>query len=167
MHLFSIIANSTQIVLLLGCFVIYGPHLAGPVILIFFLLLLIGFLNLLSQLFHAGSPAGLLLFTGKRTPLTKRQNMRITYSGGTRPTLIIDCGRFRVLDIAENGVRFSVASRQRLKRRIRGKIELVCGRTIAFDGKLLRRESDEACLKLKESIECSLIKQEKEALKLH
>ena len=147
MRIIAIIINLVQMAMIVTVFLIQGITLDGYTIMIYFLLLVFAFINLLVLLFYSVNVATNQPLFGEDKPgIVKRQDARVSYRTGPQPVMVIGDLQVPVLDLAENGARFSVSRNVAIKRRIRGKIALLCGKTINFKGQLARREGNEATL---------------------
>jgi hypothetical protein len=147
MRIIAIIANLVQMAMILTVFLIQGMALDGYTILIYFLLLVFAFINLLVLLFYSVNVATNQPLFGEEKPgIVKRQDARVSYRTGPQPVMTILDRQVPVLDLAENGARFSIPRNVAMKKRIRGNIALLCGKTIHFKGQLARREGNEATL---------------------
>jgi len=165
MRVFAIAANLVQMGILLAIFLTKGLALGGMIILALFILLIIALINLLVLLFYAvNTAAHQSLVGGDKAPVAKRQDLRVTYALGPQPMLSLDGQRYAVMDISERGVRFIIERGGRLKKRLRGKITLLNGETLAVRGSLIRREGNEATLALKTLIDYNTLLKEKQAV---
>lgn len=165
MRVFAIAANLVQMGIVLAIFMSKGLSLGGMIILALFFLLIFAFINLLVLLFYTSNTAEHQpLVRGDKGPVAKRQDMRVTYAMGPQPTLSIGGRRFSVSDISEKGVRFNIERSGRLKKRLKGKINLLNGETLAIRGTLLRREGDEATIALHNIIDYHTLLKEKQAI---
>jgi hypothetical protein len=150
MRIIAIIANLVQMAIILTVFLVQGMTLSGHTILIYFLLLLFAFINLLVLLFYAVNvPMNQPLFGEDKPGIVKRQDVRVSYRTGSRPILTLGDREAAVLDLAENGARFSLPRNLRIQKRIRGEIALLCGKTVKVKGQLTRREGNEVTLVFK------------------
>lgn len=150
MRIAAIIANLTQMGIILTFFIIQGITLSGYTIMIYFLLLLFAFINLLVLLFYTTNVATNTPLFGEEKPgIIKRQDVRVLYRTGPQPTLIMGDQKIPILDLAEKGARFILPRNLRLKKRVRGEIVLLCGKTIKVKGQMARREGNEVSLVFK------------------
>jgi hypothetical protein len=160
----AVIANLTQMVIILLVFLLQGFVLGNWTVLALFILLLISFLNLLVLLFHsalAGSDQTKLF--EEPASIIKRQGLRVTYAAGKSPILVIGTSKFKVLDLSETGVRFAVGRSEQLKKRPRCQLTLLSGPSLTFKAVLIRRVGGEAVLKFKQPIAYQRLIEEKQA----
>ena len=160
----AVIANLTQMVIVLLVFLLQGFVLGSWTVLALFILLLIAFLNLLVLLFHstlAGS--GQTKLRKDPPPIIKRQDLRVTYAAGKSPLLAIGPRKFKVMDLSETGIRFSIGRGEQLKKRLRCQLTLLSGPSLTFKAVLLRREGGEAVLQFKHPIAYHTLIEEKRA----
>jgi hypothetical protein len=150
MRIAAIIANLAQMGIILTVFIIQGLTLSGYTIMVYFLLLLFAFINLLVLLFYTTNVATNTPLFGEEKPgIIKRQDVRVLYRTGPQPMLILGDLKIPILDLAENGARFILPRNLRLKKRVRGEIVLLCGKTIKVKGRMARREGNEVSLVFK------------------
>jgi hypothetical protein len=152
MRIFAVIINLVQMGIVLTVFLGQGLKLGGSIILVFFLMLVFAFINLIVLLFYAVSDTNSPILGEEKPGIVKRQDLRVTYTPNRQPSLFIEGQRFSVLDLAENGVRFSIPRNQRIKRRARAEITLLCGQTFKVRGGLGRREGNDATLMFKKPL---------------
>lgn len=160
----AVIANLTQMVIVLMIFLLQGFVLGSWTVLALFILLLISFLNLLVLLFHsalAGSDQSKLF--KDPAAIIKRQDLRVTYPARKSPILVIGSRKFKVVDLSETGVRFAVGRSEQLKKRLRCQLTLLSGPSLTFKAVLMRREGGEAVLKFKQPIAFQTLIEEKQA----
>ena len=160
----AVIANLTQMVIVLLVFLMQGFVLGSWTVLALFILLLISFLNLLVLLFHsalAGSDQTKLF--KDPAAIIKRQDMRVTYAAGKSPILAIGQRKFKVVDLSETGIRFAIGRSEQLKKRSRCQLTLLSGPSLTFKAVLIRREGGEAVLKFKQPIAYQTLIEEKQA----
>ena len=98
---------------------------------------------------------GPLVGAGQET--RKRQDERVSYPTPPHPTVVIDSRPFSVLDLAENGMRFSIDRGVRLKKHVSGRISLLSGKTFSFRGTLARRLGNEAIVKFSAPADYALL----------
>ena len=147
MRIIAIIINLVQMAIIVTLFLIQGMELDGYTILVYFLMLVFAFINLLVLLFYSVNVATNQPLFGEEKPgIVKRQDARVSYRTGPQPMMSVGDRQVPVLDLAENGARFSIPRHVTLKKRFRGKIALLCGKTVHFKGQLARREGSEATL---------------------
>lgn len=150
MRITAIIANLAQMGIILTVFIIQGITLSGYTIMVYFLLLLFAFINLLVLLYYTTNVAtNTPLFGGEKPGIIKRRDVRVLYRIGPQPTLIVGDKKIPILDLAENGARFILPRNLRLKKRVRAEIVLLCGKTIKVKGHMARREGNEVTLVFK------------------
>lgn len=165
MRIFAIIVNLIQMGMILTIFLVQGLTLGGPVILAFFLMLLFAFINLLILLFYTVNMVTNSPIIGEEKPgIVKRQDQRVSYRSDAHPSLIIEGQSFSVLDVAENGVRFSIPRNQRIKKRGRAELTFICGDTLTVRGSLTRREGNEATLMFKKPISLEILSKERRTI---
>ena len=153
MRIIAIIVNLIQIAIILTIFLIQGMALGGQTIVLYFLLLVFALINLLVLLFYTVNvPINPPLFGEEKPGIVKRQDVRVSYRTGQRPIFWVADQEVTILDLAENGARFSFPRSLRMRKRMHGEIALLCGKTIKVKGQLLRREGDEATLVFKSPI---------------
>lgn len=150
MRIVAIIANLIQMGIILTVFILQGITLEGYEVVVYFLLLMFAFVNLLVLLFYTTNAATNTPLFGEEKPnIIKRQDVRVFYRTGPQPTLIVGDHKVSILDLAENGARFILPRNLRLKPRMRGEIALLCGKTIKVKGRMTRREGNEVSLVFK------------------
>jgi hypothetical protein len=153
MRIIAIIVNLVQIGIILTVFLSKGMALGSGTVVVFFLLLLFAFINLLVLLFYTVNiPINPPLFGEEKPGIVKRQDVRVSYRTGQRPIFLLGDREVQILDLAEKGARFSIPRGMRIKKRVRGEIALLCGKTIKVKGQLHRREGDEATLVFKTAV---------------
>jgi hypothetical protein len=160
----AVIANLTQMVIVLLVFLLQGFVLGSWTVLALFILLLISFLNLLVLLFHSAlaGPDQTKLFKDPAS-IIKRQDLRVTYAVRKGPILAIGSRKFKVVDLSETGVRFAIGRSEHLKKRSRCQLTLLSGPSLTFKAVLIRREGGEAVLKFKQPIAYRTLIEEKQA----
>lgn len=156
----AVVANLVQMVLILTIFIGHGISLGGWTILALFFLLLIAFINLVVLLFH--SPDSPVLIASEKKGITKRQDFRVTYLTNNQPVLAVGHQHYSVLDLAESGLRLSIGRHERLKKRIRGHMTLLCGESLDIQATLMRREGNEAAVVFKQTIDYHTLLKEKQ-----
>lgn len=158
----AIVANLVQMVIVLLIFTLQGLTLGGLTVLLLFVLLIIAAFNLLTLLFQGESDRSLL---GKDKPaIVKRQDLRVIYAAAPHPVFSIRHQEFSLLDIAESGARFRIERHETIKKRLRGKITLLCGDTLDVKATVIRRQGDEAALRFKTPIGYATLLKEKQAI---
>lgn len=163
MRWLAIAVNLAQIAIVLALFITKGLSFGGMTILSFFFLLLFALINLIVLLFYTiniapDSPR----FGREKIPIVKRQDLRVNYPPGRRPSLAVGKMSHPILDLAENGMRIGLDRNARIKRRIKGQITLLCGKVIDVKASMVRREGDEAALLMNRPMEYDLLLQEKQ-----
>ncbi|MEJ2154279.1 MAG: hypothetical protein P8X96_03010 [Desulfobacteraceae bacterium] len=161
MRIAAIMANLIQMIIVLAIFLWQGLTLGGLTILALFILLIIASFNLLVLLFPDSMERGVIV-DDKKT-IIKRQDLRVSYVAGAQPALNIGNQRYEVLDIAESGIRILIGRHERLKKRAKCHIELLCGEVLNIRTLLVRRNGDEAALAFKPPIEYRILLKEKQA----
>jgi len=161
MRVSAILANLIQMVIVLSIFLWQGISLGGLTILALFVLLIIASFNLLVLLFPKGMGRNGIVEDKKA--IIKRQDLRVSYTGGSQPALMIGRQRYDVLDIAESGIRILIGRHERLKKRAKCHIDLLCGEVLTIKTLLVRRDGDEAALAFKPPIEYRILLKEKKA----
>jgi hypothetical protein len=154
-------ANLIQMIIVLAIFLWQGLTLGGFTILALFVLLIIASFNLLVLLFPDSVDRGAIV--DEKKSIIKRQDLRVSYSAGAQPALIIGKQRYDVLDVAESGVRILIRRHERLKRKTKCHIELLCGEVLNVKTQLVRRNGDEAALAFRPPIEYRVLLKEKQA----
>jgi hypothetical protein len=164
MRTIAVIANLTQMVIVLLVFLSQGFVLGGWTVLALFILLLIAFLNLLVLLFHSAlaDPGPSKRFKDPASTI-KRQDLRVTYAAGKSPSLEIGARRFKVVDLSEKGVRIDIGRSERLKKRSRCQLTLLGGTSLNFKAVLIRRERGQAVLQFKHPIAYPTLIEERQA----
>lgn len=161
MRVTAILANLIQMVIVLAIFLWQGISLGGLTILALFVLLIIASFNLLVLLFPTSMNRKSIVEDKKA--IIKRQDLRVSYAAGFQPALTIDKQRYEVLDIAESGIRILVGRHERLKKRAKCHINLLCGEVLNIKTILVRRNGDEAALVFNPPIEYRILLKEKQA----
>ena len=162
MRAVAVIANLIQMIIVLSVFLLQGFVLGGWTVFALFVLLMIAFLNLLVLLFHAAlSGTDQTRIFKDSSPIIKRQDFRVTYKIHNGPMLTIGKRKFKVIDLSENGSRFSVGRNETIKKRMRGQLTLLCGRSIEFKAVLHRRQGSEAVIQFKYPISYDVLLEEK------
>jgi hypothetical protein len=67
------------------------------------------------------------------------------------------------MDIAESGARIVVDRHERLKKRVKSHVQLLCGESLTIKTVVIRREGDEVALAFKPPIEYSVLLKERQA----
>jgi hypothetical protein len=164
MRTVAVIANLTQMVIVLLVFLVQGSVFGGWTVLALFILLLIAFLNLLVLLFHSAlADSGQSKLFRDRASIIKRRDLRVIYVGGKSPTLKIGLRKFDVADLSEKGIRFSIGRSEQLKKRPRCQLTLLSGPSLTFKAVLIRRKGGEAVLQFKHPIAYRTLIEEKRA----
>jgi hypothetical protein len=161
MRIAAIVANLIQMVIVLTIFFWQGLFLGGSTVLALFVLLIIASYNLLVFLFP--DTIGRNTILAEKKTIVKRQDLRISYADAAQPVLTIGNRRYDVLDIAESGIRILIGRHERLKKRAKCRVELVCGEVLSTKAQLVRRYGDEAALAFHPPIEYRILLKEKQA----
>lgn len=161
MRITAIMANLIQMVIVLSIFLWQGLTLGGFTILALFVLLIIASFNLLVLLFPDSMDRGAIV--DEKKSIIKRRDLRVSYSIGAQPALTIGKQRYDVLDVAESGIRILIGRHERLKRKAKCHIELLCGEVLNVKTQLVRRNGDEAALAFRPPIEYRVLLKEKQA----
>ncbi len=165
MRWLAIAVNLVQIGIILALFLIKGLTLGGSTIMVFFMLLLFALINLIVLLFYTiNIAADQPLFGREKPPIVKRQDLRISYAAAAQPLFNTGTHRFPILDLSENGMRISLDRNQRCRKRLRGQIEMLCGKILNVKGALVRREGDEAAFLFRKPVDYKVLLQEKQAV---
>ncbi len=160
----AVIANLTQMVIVLLVFLMQGFVLGGWTVLALFILLLIAFLNLLVLLFHSAlAHSDQTKLFKDQSSIIKRQDLRVTYLAGKSPVLAIGSRKFKVVDLSEKGIRFTIGRSEQLKKRPRCQLTLLSGPSFTIKAVLIRREGGEAVLQFKRPIPYQTLSEEKRA----
>jgi hypothetical protein len=163
----AVIANLTQMVIVLLVFLLQGFVLGGWTVLALFILLLIAFLNLLVLLFHSAlAGADQTKLFKDQASIIKRQDLRVTYVAGKGPALSIGPRKFKVMDLSEKGIRFSIGRSEQLKKRLQCQLTLLSGPELRFKAVLIRREGSEAVLQIKNPLPYQTLIDEKHTVAL-
>ena len=158
----AILFNLVQMVIVLAIFVLQGLTFNGWTILGLFIILIIACFNLLILLFHRLSDQSLI--KGDKPAIVKRQDLRVVYGSGPKPELSIGRRTFTILDIAESGLRISINRHDALRKRLRTRIDLLCGETLNVRAVVVRRHADEAALTFRQPLGYAVILKEKQAV---
>lgn len=161
MRIAAIMANLFQMVIVLSIFFWQGLSLGGLTVLSLFVLLIIASFNLLAFLFPDSMVRDAII--DEKKTIIKRQDLRVSYADGAQPVLTIGTQRYDVLDIAESGMRILIGRHERLKKRAKCHIELLCGEVLNTKTQLVRRNGDEAALVFNPPIEYRILLKEKQA----
>ncbi len=165
MRWLAIAVNLIQIGIILGLFLVKGLMLGGSTIMVFFMLLLFALINLIVLLFYTiNTAADQPLFGRETAPIVKRQDLRVSYTATVQPVFSTGKQQFTILDLAENGLRINLDRNQRCRKRLRGRIDLLCGRILNVKGILIRREGDEAALLFRKPVDYNVLLQEKQSI---
>jgi hypothetical protein len=160
----AVIANLTQMVIVLLVFLLQGFVLGGWTVLALFVLLLIAFLNLLVLLFHSAlADSDQTKLFRDPASIIKRQDLRVTYTARKSPILAIGPRKFKVVDLSEKGIRFAIGRSEQLKKRPSCRLTLLSGPSLTFKAVMIRREGGEAVLQLKHPIAYRTLIEEKQA----
>ena len=158
----AILVNMVQMVIVLAIFVLQGLTFSGWTIFGLFLILMIAGFNLLILLFHGLSEQHII--KPEKPPIVKRQDLRVAYGIGPKPDLIIGQQSFSILDIAESGIRIHIDRHETIKKRVKGRVDLLCGETMYVRASLVRRQADEAALQFRNPLGYSVLLAEKQAV---
>ncbi len=158
----AIVANLVQMVIVLVIFILQGLALGGLTVLLLFILLIIATFNLLTLLFMGDTERSLV--GGEKPGIIKRQDLRVVYATAPHPVLMLRHQEFALLDIAESGARFRIERHDHIKKRLRGKITLLCGDTLDIKATLIRRQGDEAAMRFKSPVRYATLLKEKKAI---
>lgn len=165
MRVLAVIANLAQVGIVLTIFIKFGLSLGGWVILGLFALLIIALLNQIVVFFFAVNKAVHQPLVGPGKEPVKRRDFRVTYAMAPQPTVIIDERPYSVLDLSENGMRFNIDSQEFLKKHFSGRISLLCGQSLPFQGALLRRRKHDAAVSFNQALDKALLVKESNMLK--
>ncbi len=160
MRILAVVANLIQFAIVLAIFFTGGSSMEPLATAGLFLLMIIAFVNLLALLFHHHFPEA-EQDDGRRRGTIKRRDIRVSYILGPRPYLETGKRRFEVQDLSERGVRFRVYPPVKIRRRIKGRIRLLCGRVIDVKGTVIRRQGDEVAICLRDPIPYPVVLAEK------
>lgn len=156
----AIAANLIQMVIVLFVFVLQGIAMDGLTIFALFILFIIACFNLLVLLFSGEKDQGPMV-DDKKT-IIKRLDFRVGYTSGALPKLVIGDQRYDLIDISEGGARIAIGRRERLKKRSRCRVDLLCGEKLKAKVIVIRREGDEAALAFQSPIEYRVLLKEKQ-----
>lgn len=163
MRIITVAANLAQMIIILVVFLFKGLSLGSWVILALFVLLMIAFVNLLMLLYHSAlSDKDPGKRTKEKAALIKRQDLRVAYLSEPFPVLMVGKRNFAVSDLSENGLRIRIGRHEKLKRRFRGHLALLCDQSIGVQAVLIRRQGDEAALALKQPLDYAVLVKEKQ-----
>lgn len=165
MRVLALIANLAQVGIVLAIFIELGLSLGGWVILGLFLLLIIALLNQIVVFFFAVNKAVHQPLVGPGKESVKRKDYRVTYTMPPQPTVIIDEHPYSVLDLSENGMRFYIDRQEGLKKNFGGRISLLCGHSLPFQGTLIRRQKYEAIASFNQALDRAVLVKEGNMLK--
>jgi hypothetical protein len=165
MRVLAVVANLAQVGIVLAIFIELGLRLGGWVILGLFLLLLIALLNQIVVFFFAVNKVVHQPLVGPGKEPVKRRDYRVTYAMAPQPTVIIDEHPYSVLDLSENGMRFYIDCQEGLKKHFGGRISLLCGQSLSFQGTLVRRQKYEAIASFNQALDRSVLVKEGNMLK--
>ena len=164
MRVLAVIANLAQVGIILAIFIELGLSLGGWVILGLFLLLIIALLNQIVVFFFAVNKAVHQPLVGPGEPV-KRRDYRVTYTMPPQPTVIIEEHPYSVLDLSEKGMRFYIDRQEGLKKSFGGRISLLCGQSLSFQGTLIRRQKYEATAAFTQALDRAVLVKEGNMLK--
>jgi len=159
----AILFNLIQMVIVLAIFVLQGLSFSGWTILGLFLILMIACFNLLVLLFHRFS--GHHIITQDKPAIVKRQDIRVVYGIGPKPDLVAGKQSFTILDIAESGLRIRINRHESIKKRLRCRIDLLCGESLNARAVVVRRQADEAALQFRHPLGYAVLLKEKQSVK--
>lgn len=161
MNIAAIVANVTQLVIILVLFLVRGLELGALTIFLLFLLMPIPFINFLALFFcKRPNAAG----TDEEDGMIKREAMRVRYSRKRCPVLNTGGTAYAVRDLSEGGVCIRASSDTPFKKKINGDIQLISGEQIRFKGSVKRREAGEVIFVFNEPIGTAILMEEKKAL---
>lgn len=164
MRAVAIFANLVQMVIVLSIFIFQGISLSGLTVLSLFVLLIIASCNLLVLLFSGDAEPTSII--NEKKAIVKRRDFRVGYALGAQPKLGIGNQLYDLLDIAEGGARITIGRHERLKKRFRCHIHLLCGETLKAKGVVIRREGHEAALTFNSPLQYRLLIKEKQAVEM-
>ncbi|PIE67400.1 MAG: hypothetical protein CSA23_03900 [Deltaproteobacteria bacterium] len=164
MHVAAIIANVTQWIIILSIFLIKGLDLGGWVILLLFILMPVPLINFLALFFRTPIDVGPDTDRMPENGLIKRTAMRIRYPEFHSPVLDIGNTTYAVVDLSEGGVRIRASQVSPFKKKVTGRIVLLCGERIQFKARLLRRGESETVFQFFDPLGTALIRAEQKAL---
>ena len=160
MRFLAVIANIVQVCIVLAIFTRIGMDFGVWVILGLFILLLIALVNqIVIFAYSVNKAVHHPLIEFRRRP-AKRKDLRAVYPVAPQPTVIIEDRPYSVLDIAENGMRFVIPKDQQLKKSIFGRISLLSGQSIMFQGKVVRRQKNETTIVFTQPVAQDVISRE-------
>ena len=158
----AIIVNLVQMVIVLAIFVLQGLTFGGWTILGLFVLLVIACFNLLVLLFHGFSDQHVV---SKASPtIVKRRDFRVVYRPDARPEMIFGTRSVSILDIAESGLRVKIGRHGKIRKRVRARIDLLCGETLHVRASVIRKQGDEVAMRFKNALEYTVLLKEKQAV---
>ncbi len=160
MRILAVVANLIQLAVVLAIFFSSGSCLEPLATAGLFLLMIIAFVNLLTLLFHYPFRQADQDANQHQGPI-KRRDIRVSYILGPRPYLDTGKQRFEVQDLSEQGIRFLAYRSAKIKRRIKGRIELLCGQVIDVKAVVIRRQGDEVAIYLRNPIPYPVVLAEK------
>jgi hypothetical protein len=140
----AIAANLFQMVIVLFVVVLQGIVMDGVTIFALFFLFIIACFNLFVLLFSEHKDPTPIV--DDRKAIIKRLDFRVGYALGTQPKLAIGDQRYDLIDISEGGARITIGRNERLKKRCRCRVNMLCGETIKTKCAVIRREGNEAAL---------------------
>jgi hypothetical protein len=162
MRAVAIIFNLVQMIIVLAIFVMQGLSFGGWAVLGLFFLLIIACFNLLVLLFHGLEDQHLI--DKEKQAVVKRRDLRVVYPPSRSPQLTVGQRSFSILDIAESGVRISINRNESLKKRLRARVELICGETFNVRASVVRRHGDEVALCFKHPLGYATLLKEKQVI---
>jgi hypothetical protein len=162
MRAVAIIFNLVQMIIVLAIFVMQGVSFGGWAILGLFLLLMIACFNLLVLLFHGFEDQHLI--EKEKPTIVKRRDLRVVYPPSRAPRFMVGQRAFSILDIAESGVRISINRNESLKKRLRARVQLICGETLNVRASVVRRHGDEVALCFKQPLGYATLLKEKQVI---
>jgi hypothetical protein len=157
MRLLAIIASLAQLSVVLLLYYNLRVQPGGWVVSALFGLLVVALINLIVLLFYTANKALHQPLFGPPKDAYKRQDLRIKYVAPPYPTLIVNARPYHVLDLSERGLRFSALPDDPLPKRIRGRVTLLSGRSLSFNGNLIRRQGDQAAVGFTRPIEKEIL----------
>lgn len=164
MNIAALVANVTQLLIILTVFFIAGLDLGPIVIFLLFLLMPIPFINFLALFFSnrplSASNAG----DAAENAMIKREAVRILYEEDHCPVLTVGATAYTVRDLSEGGVRIRAGAEIPFKKKFSGEIRLLSGDAIRFKATVARREEGEVVFIFSEPVGTAILMEEKKAL---
>jgi predicted signal transduction protein with EAL and GGDEF domain len=158
----AVAANLVQMVIVLFVFVLQGIAMDGRTILALFILFIIACFNLLVLLFTDQKDQGSMVDDNKT--IIKRLDFRVGYTSGTQPKLIIGDQHYDLIDVSEGGAKIAIGRHERLKKRSRCRVNLLCGEKFKTKAAVIRREGNEAALAFQSPVAYRVLLKEKQVV---